>query len=78
MNPLSPFPKEIDWTLCTYYLHSPPIITSSSLESNRSELKHQMREMSNLSATSNYRSSGLRSGSGSGAALLKKQDSAYR
>ena len=73
--------------------YSPPTLPSSSLESksNVSELKNQMREMSNLSASSttssshqynrsnSFTGSSLRSGSGSGPGLLRKQDSAaYR
>ena len=79
--------------LCTCSTHNSPPMVSSNLESksNVSELKHQMREMSNLSATSNYTASsnrststssmsstsGLRAGSvsGTGPGLLKKQDS---
>ena len=71
--------------LCTCSTHnSPPMVSNTSnlesSKSNVSELKHQMREMSNLSATSNYTAnsnrststssmsstSGLRSGSVSG------------
>ena len=71
--------------------YSPPTLPSSSLESksNVCELKNQMREMSNLSASTtsshqynrsnSFTGSSLRSGSGSGPGLLRKQDSAaYR